>query len=163
MQNVTHLRKPGRQIQRKLLRALNGAVIGAAVGAFIGGGLGALSACVVDFSGARFFTAGDTWSNEWGLCAAMGVIPAVPAGFLLGTSVVVQDDRRRLLVGVIAGLLVGFVYAGLWSGALSLPPLVLGAIVISGLVGGLTLTLILTAIRRHWKWWTRWEEEPPRV
>jgi hypothetical protein len=160
MQTAVNAPPPGKQLQRKLLRALNGAAIGAFVGGLLGYGLGAASAFVVDMIGATFFASPPTWSPQWSLCATMGLLPAVPAGFLLGTSIVLPDDLRRLLTGGMLGLVVGGAYAGLWAGAFYGQPLVLAAIVGSGLVGGLTLSALLTAIRRHWKWWTRWEEVP---
>ena len=123
MLTAIHTRKPSRQLLRKLLRALNGAAIGAVIGALLGGGLGAVSAFVVDLLlGTPFLNTISNWSNEWRWCALLGAIPAVPAGFLLGTSIVTPDDRRRLLIGVVTGLLVGVAYTWFWSRGVSLPP-----------------------------------------
>jgi len=159
MQSVVHASMPRRQLQRKLLRAANGAAIGAIVGGMLGYGLGAVSAFVVDAIATTFFASTPTWSQQWTFCAGMGLVPAVPAGLLLGTSIIMRSDHQRLLVGSGLGLLVGMGYAKLWFGSSIEQSLVVSAIIGSGLVGGLVLTLILTAIRRYWKWWIRWEVE----
>lgn len=149
--------RAARDVQRKLLRAFNGAALGAVIGGALGYGLGAASAVGVDLIAAMFYGSTPVWLPQWGLCAAMGLIPAVPAGLLLGTFIILRSDRQRLESGAVLGLLVGIAYERLWMRSSTEPNLVSCAVVGSGLVGGLGLALILTAIRRHWKWWTRWE------
>jgi hypothetical protein len=130
------------------------------MGGVLGGVLGAASAFIVDMIAATFYATPPVWSQRWDTCAFMGVIPAVPAGFLLGTFIIIRNDRRRLVNGSLLGLGVGILYARLWLGSATGADLVMSAIIGSGLIGGLTLALLLTAIRRRWQWWTRWEEEP---
>lgn len=169
MQTTVRSSPSYRQLQRKLLRALNGAALGAVVGGLLGAGLGAASSCLVDALGAKYLVDESNRLAEWTSCALAGMLPAVPVGGVLGTSIIIRKESRRLFIGLILGLMVGIAYACLWSViqepfwgdevVLVGPHLVTGAIVISGLAGGASLALILTAIRRHWPWWTRWEEE----
>jgi ABC-type antimicrobial peptide transport system permease subunit len=84
----------------------------------------------------------------------MGAFPAGPAGFVLGTAILIRDTRRRLISGALVGLAVGALWAVVWRGV---GGITLGAIVLSGVAGGLLLTLLQTWIRRQWGWWTRWE------
>jgi hypothetical protein len=142
---------------------LNGAALGAVIGGALGFGLGTVSAFVVDIIAATFYATVSMWTRQWALCGLMGFIPAVPTGLLLGTFIIIRNDRRRVISGAVLGLLVGMGYAKLWMGSAAVPNPVFCAILGSGLVGGLGLALILTAIRRHWKWWTRWEEGPLRA
>lgn len=173
MQTVVRIQEPARQIQRQLLRALNGAALGAVLGSLIGGALGGASAFFVDALSLILPVERTYCSQAWMICAVTGMLPAVPAGGLLGSSIIIRNESRRLRIGMIWGLFVGSAYALFWSGAVGGPqwlnnnlsigryPLVIGAIVISGPVGGLSLALILTVIRQRWKWWTRWEDESP--
>jgi hypothetical protein len=115
--------------------------------------LGSLSAILLDQL-IRGTPEPSSWLREWRLCAMMGTVPAVPAGFLLGTAILIRSTRRRLIVGAVFGLAVGAVWAVVWR-FVGAPTI--AAILFSGVTGGLLLTLLQTWIRGRWGWWTRWE------
>ena len=152
---------PQQKAWRKVLRALNGAGIGAVVGGLLGAFLAVASAVLVGMAPGIMISL-TTLSRDWPVYAILGAIPGVPAGFLLGTTIIIRNDRRRVIAGALFGLLIGGFYAMLWGGFLHDQPVVAGAIVVSGIVGGVVLTLLLTALRRRWGWWTRWEDPQDR-
>ena len=147
---------------RQALRALNGAGIGAVLGSLLGGLLGIVASFVVtllwlpwgDLAAPRF----DNWLPWGAMCGALGLIPGVPAGFLLGTAIIVRSNRTRAWIGALFGLAVGVAYTWLWIGMLRGRWDLIAATVISGMLGGVILTLVQGAIRRRWGWWTRWDE-----
>ncbi|MCC2668494.1 MAG: hypothetical protein K0Q72_965, partial [Armatimonadetes bacterium] len=115
--------------------------------------LGSLSAILLDQL-IRGTPEPSSWLREWRLCGMMGTVPAVPAGFLLGTAILIRSTRRRLIVGAVFGLAVGAVWAVVWR-FVGAPTI--AAILFSGVTGGLLLTLLQTWIRGRGGWWTRWE------
>ena len=147
--------------KRKALRALNGAGIGAVLGALLGGLWAVLASAVVTLIGAAMGNHSElsTWLPWAGLCGVLGVIPGVPAGFLLGPAITIQSDQTRLYFGALFGLVAGLLYTWSWSGTLRNQWILIAATVLSGVLGGISLTLIQGAIRRRWGWWTRWEPQ----
>jgi hypothetical protein len=145
-----------------VLRALNGAGIGTVLGGLLGGLLGVVASLVVTLIGMAMGNfSGSTLSNSlhWAtLCGALGVIPGVPAGFLLGPAIIIRNHRARVLVGAVFGFAAGALYVWAWIAALRDQWILIAATVISGVLGGVILTLIQGAIRRRWNWWTRWED-----
>ena len=145
-------------VWRKVLRALNGAGIGAVAGGVLGASLAVLSALIVGMApGIEINLV--ALSRDWLVYATLGAVPGTPTGLLLGTTIIIRSDRKRVLTGTVVGLLVGVAYAEYWRNMLRDQWVVLSSIWISGAIGGAVLALMLTAIRYRWGWWTRWEDQ----
>jgi hypothetical protein len=122
--------------KRVVLRAFNGAGLGALLGGLIGAAWCALTVGLAPHS----------------------ILPGIFGGFWVGMTVVVRDERRGVLTGMLVGGGVGLVYALVLGINLSWTLFFALLTVPSGCVGGLVLSALMRAIRARWGWWTRWEE-----
>jgi hypothetical protein len=153
-----------RYLARQALRAANGAGLGAVAGALIGGILGGGSAFVVDLVAAVYFHSAlfsTTYARYWPFCSLAGLVPGIMGGALIGTLIVVPTTRKRQNIAALLGSGCGLADAG-FNRTYVQPPnmegtLVLTAMTLSGLLGGLLLSGFLGVVRRRWRWWTRWE------
>lgn len=153
---VTFQNERRKRLSRKLLRAFTGAALGAPLGGILGFLLGAISA--VSVSGVQgTFNLHEPFLQSITIPASFGIVPGVPGGFLIGSTIIVGDDRKRLRLATILGILAGVTYAALWYSSFQHQPLILASMVISGLLGGVSMAALLQLLRRRKQWWTRWE------
>ena len=137
-----------RSIQRTLLRAGNGAAVGALLGLIAGALL---------LPGFSAFTPG---SDLLGLIATgvLGGCLGGCSGLLIGTTIVLRDDRRRQLAGTGIGLGLGLLLGPPLTSYVSWAGVYAPALIASGLIGGYAVSVGLSFVRKRWRWWTRWEE-----
>lgn len=155
-----------KRLTRQALRAANGAALGVVVGGLVGGILGACSAFVVDFVATSYSHSAPfstTYARYWPFCAVAGLWPGVVGGVLIGPLIAVRDASKRRFTAGLFGLGCGIAYAAL-NRTYVQPPNVEGALVLtamslSGLLGGLLMSGFLNGVRRRWRWWTRWEAD----
>lgn len=143
------------------LRALNGSALCGLVGGLLGGILASASALILSLLQGTL-TQSTNWWPSLAITSIYGVFPGVPGGALIGMAIVIRNDRKRLLVTMVTGLLTGIAYAALLFDTFYRHVAILACIVSCGLVGGLLMAPFLRLLRRHWKWWTRWEENESR-
>ena len=158
---VTSQNDRRKHLNRSLLRAFTGAALGAPLGGILGFLFGAISAVLVSGLQGTFNLHEQFWPNIT-ISASFGIVPGVPGGFLIGTTIIVRDDRKRLRLATSLGMLVGVVYAVLWYSSFQHQPLILASMVMSGLLGGVSMAALLQVLRQRKQWWTRWEETETR-
>lgn len=153
---VTIQNERRKHLCRRLLRVFTGAALGAPFGGILGFLLGAISAVLVSVIQGTFNLHEQFWPSIT-IPASFGIIPGVPGGFLIGSTIIVGDDRKRLRLATTLGMLTGVAYAVLWYSSFRHQPLILASMVMSGLLGGVSMTALLQLLRRRKQWWTRWE------
>lgn len=153
---VTFQNERRKRLSRRLLRAFTGAALGAPLGGILGFLFGAISVVIVSCLQGTF-NLNEQFLPNITIPASFGIIPGVPGGFLIGSIIIVGDDRKRLRIATTLGILVGVAYAALWYSSFQHQPLILTSMVMSGLLGGVSMAALLQLLRQRKQWWTRWE------